>query len=167
MVGSAHPPRPLAKKLPQGEFFGAEGVGLPPLRCGYAGVPAAPDVFPRPLRAAAAFERLAALDRSHPPRPLAKKLPQGEFFGAEGVGFEPTVGFPTPVFKTGALDHSTTPPLGCAACAGICPRNARLSSKTLNPYTKAAGPAGWPGWPARSGRRCRQEAGRSNGMGPR
>ncbi len=29
---------------------------------------------------------------------------------AEGVGFEPTVGFPTPVFKTGAIDHSTTPP---------------------------------------------------------
>ena len=29
---------------------------------------------------------------------------------AEGVGFEPTVGYPTPVFKTGAFDHSATPP---------------------------------------------------------
>ena len=29
---------------------------------------------------------------------------------AEGVGFEPTVGCPTPVFKTGAIDHSATPP---------------------------------------------------------
>ena len=31
---------------------------------------------------------------------------------AEGVGFEPTVTFATPVFKTGALNHSTTLPLG-------------------------------------------------------
>ena len=29
---------------------------------------------------------------------------------AEGVGFEPTVSCPTPVFKTGAFDHSATPP---------------------------------------------------------
>lgn len=29
---------------------------------------------------------------------------------AEGVGFEPTVGFPTAVFKTAAINHSTTPP---------------------------------------------------------
>ena len=29
---------------------------------------------------------------------------------AEGVGFEPTVTFATPVFKTGAFDHSATPP---------------------------------------------------------
>ena len=29
---------------------------------------------------------------------------------AEGVGFEPTNGFPLPVFKTGALNHSATPP---------------------------------------------------------
>ena len=29
---------------------------------------------------------------------------------AEGVGFEPTVPFGTPVFKTGAFDHSATPP---------------------------------------------------------
>ena len=30
---------------------------------------------------------------------------------AEGVGFEPTEPFGSPVFKTGAIDHSTTPPL--------------------------------------------------------
>ena len=29
---------------------------------------------------------------------------------AEGVGFEPTVPFSTSVFKTDAIDHSTTPP---------------------------------------------------------
>ena len=29
---------------------------------------------------------------------------------ADGVGFEPTVGCPTPVFKTGAFDHSATHP---------------------------------------------------------
>lgn len=29
---------------------------------------------------------------------------------AEGVGFEPTVPCDTPVFKTGALNHSATPP---------------------------------------------------------
>ena len=34
---------------------------------------------------------------------------------AEGVGFEPTEPFGSPVFKTGAIDHSTTPPLRCAA----------------------------------------------------
>ena len=37
---------------------------------------------------------------------------------AEGVGFEPTEPFGSPVFKTGAIDHSTTPPLGCFACRG-------------------------------------------------
>jgi hypothetical protein len=30
---------------------------------------------------------------------------------AEGVGFEPTEPFGSPVFKTGAIDHSTTPPV--------------------------------------------------------
>jgi hypothetical protein len=29
---------------------------------------------------------------------------------AEGVGFEPTVGLPTAVFKTAAIVHSATPP---------------------------------------------------------
>ena len=30
---------------------------------------------------------------------------------AEGVGFEPTRAFALPVFKTGAINHSTTPPV--------------------------------------------------------
>ena len=37
----------------------------------------------------------------------------GEFIAdgmAEGVGFEPTVAFTTPVFKTGLFVHSSTPP---------------------------------------------------------
>ena len=32
---------------------------------------------------------------------------------AEGVGFEPTGPCGPPVFKTGAIDHSTTPPVLC------------------------------------------------------
>ena len=32
------------------------------------------------------------------------------FAESEGVGFEPTEPFGSPVFKTGAIDHSTTPP---------------------------------------------------------
>ena len=35
-------------------------------------------------------------------------------FVAEGVGFEPTVAFTTPVFKTGLFDHSSTPPENCS-----------------------------------------------------
>ena len=31
-------------------------------------------------------------------------------FRTEGVGFEPTMGFPIPVFKTGALVRSAIPP---------------------------------------------------------
>ncbi len=38
----------------------------------------------------------------------------------EGVGFEPTDPFGSPVFKTGAINHSTTPPYG-----SMIPRNAR------------------------------------------
>ena len=37
-----------------------------------------------------------------------------------GVGFEPTDPFGSPVFKTGAINHSTTPPYG-----SMIPRNAR------------------------------------------
>ncbi len=33
-----------------------------------------------------------------------------QFKLAEGVGFEPTRAFALPVFKTGAINHSTTPP---------------------------------------------------------
>ena len=32
------------------------------------------------------------------------------YFSAERVGFEPTVTFATPVFKTGSFDHSDTSP---------------------------------------------------------
>lgn len=32
---------------------------------------------------------------------------------AEGVGFEPTEACASPVFKTGAINHSTTPPFRC------------------------------------------------------
>ena len=33
---------------------------------------------------------------------------------AEGVGFEPTRACALPVFKTGAINHSTTPPNGAS-----------------------------------------------------
>ena len=36
-------------------------------------------------------------------------IPRGKPL-AEGEGFEPTVSYPTPVFKTGALSHSAIPP---------------------------------------------------------
>src|SRR3954466_15470727 len=39
---------------------------------------------------------------------------------AEGVGFEPTRACALPVFKTGAINHSTTPPV-CVDFAGIVP----------------------------------------------
>ena len=40
---------------------------------------------------------------------------------AEGVGFEPTVDYSTAVFKTAALNHSTTPP-GKSRALKDCPR---------------------------------------------
>ena len=49
---------------------------------------------------------------------------------AEGVGFEPTEAFTSPVFKTGAINHSTTPPgttLGLSHCF-MGPRNRLVSS---------------------------------------
>ena len=39
---------------------------------------------------------------------------------AEGVGFEPTRTFALPVFKTGAINRSTTPPIPVGAYSGIC-----------------------------------------------
>ena len=47
------------------------------------------------------------------------------------MGFEPTEPFGSPVFKTGAIDHSTTPPV-CAGAGGICLQGVGDSSKTLN-----------------------------------
>ena len=52
---------------------------------------------------------------------------------AEGVGFEPTEAFTSPVFKTGAINHSTTPPgttLGPSHC----------SMGPLNPLVSCARP---------------------------
>ena len=46
---------------------------------------------------------------------------------AEGVGFEPTVAFTTPVFKTGLFDHSSTPP-------GIMSGNTPEDKKMRNSY---------------------------------
>ena len=37
---------------------------------------------------------------------------------AERVGFEPTLGYPKPVFKTGAINHSTTSPGDVAFAEG-------------------------------------------------
>ena len=55
-----------------------------------------------PFRAKLKKERPRLGERSNPYR-------IGEIM-AEGVGFEPTVAFTTSVFKTGAFDHSATPP---------------------------------------------------------
>ena len=38
---------------------------------------------------------------------------------AERVGFEPTVTFATPVFKTGAFDHSATSPGSTRSMPGV------------------------------------------------
>ena len=40
----------------------------------------------------------------------ASRLRASRLKKAEGVGFEPTEAFTSPVFKTGAINHSTTPP---------------------------------------------------------
>jgi hypothetical protein len=49
-----------------------------------------------------------------------KSLTRGRL--AEGVGFEPTVSFPTSVFKTDAIDHSATPPIYQAGAFGLLTR---------------------------------------------
>ncbi len=48
--------------------------------------------------------------------PLHSKSWQPEV--VEGVGFEPTIPFGMPVFKTGAFNRSATPPDACASIAG-------------------------------------------------
>ena len=45
---------------------------------------------------------------------------------AEGVGFEPTFPFGIPVFKTGALSRSATPPVAVAVSETRSPSNPRL-----------------------------------------
>src|ERR1700730_11485894 len=42
---------------------------------------------------------------------------------AEGVGFEPTRACALPVFKTGAINHSTTPPRVLLASRELCHRS--------------------------------------------
>ena len=51
---------------------------------------------------------------------------------AEGVGFEPTRACALPVFKTGAINHSTTPPsiCDCEKCA-IAPRFGKVLSRLV------------------------------------
>jgi hypothetical protein len=44
------------------------------------------------------------------PRPIRAGASSGMSSLAEGVGFEPTVGKPTPVFKTGTFVRSVIPP---------------------------------------------------------
>ena len=49
------------------------------------------------------YESVTSSCHGYQPRPWRRL--------AEGVGFEPTVAFTTPVFKTGLFDHSSTPPM--------------------------------------------------------
>ncbi len=50
---------------------------------------------------------------------------------AEGQGFEPWVGYkPTPVFKTGALNHSATLPLRRKLYIGFSDQQYAMSKKT-------------------------------------
>lgn len=68
----------------------------------------------------------------------------------EGVGFEPTDGFPSLVFKTSALNHSATLPALWQTPReiqeGQPPRNcSRMETAEPTPF----GPGGWgrePGW---------------------
>src|SRR5690606_31183192 len=48
-----------------------------------------------------------------------RKHVEDEGVMAEGVGFEPTVSCPTPVFKTGALNRSATPPAMIASAISV------------------------------------------------
>ena len=53
---------------------------------------------------------------------------------AEEVGFEPTDGRPSPVFKTGAFSRSATPPQQCDAyypCPSPCKSPLRLFAHLL------------------------------------
>ena len=52
---------------------------------------------------------------------------------AEGVGFEPTDGHPSPVFKTGAFGHSATPPMARHHTGAPRPVNRWLAFAGLPP----------------------------------
>lgn len=69
---------------------------------------------------------------------------------AEGVGFEPTIGFPMPVFKTGAFDHSATPPqllvMRCAAFSlHANRRRATVKGQPVKRRQKSGKPLGYAG----------------------
>jgi membrane-associated phospholipid phosphatase len=49
---------------------------------------------------------------------------------AEGVGFEPTRAFALPVFKTGAINRSTTPPGWACWYSDISARISKMMRKT-------------------------------------
>ncbi len=52
---------------------------------------------------------------------------------AEGQGFEPWVGYkPTPVFKTGALNHSATLPLWRKLYIGFRIEQATINKKVVS-----------------------------------
>ena len=69
---------------------------------------------------------------------------------AEGVGFEPTLPFGKPVFKTGALSRSATPP------AGILYRFGRTGRHVMKTFLGCHWPADGRRSPARgTRRRCR------------
>ena len=57
---------------------------------------------------------------------------------AEGVGFEPTEPCGSPVFKTGAIDHSATPPQPPSRerYANLCP--SATASTSLKPINLAS-----------------------------
>jgi hypothetical protein len=51
---------------------------------------------------------------------------------AEGVGFEPTRPFGLPVFKTGAINHSTTPPAESARVTLALPKGSARPMQELD-----------------------------------
>jgi hypothetical protein len=74
------------------------------------------------------------------PQPEKQKAPhtarvRGLLNLAEGVGFEPTDGLPSPVFKTGAFSRSATPPCVRGAVATTAAarslREFRLKAKSV------------------------------------
>lgn len=60
----------------------------------------------------------------------------------EGVGFEPTESCDSPVFKTGAINHSTTPPGWTARRSRRKPRHAPMKDGA---YSRLGSPLQPPG----------------------
>ena len=63
------------------------------------------------------------------------------------MGFEPTEPFGSPVFKTGAIDHSTTPPVRCCgrgmhALQAIFKENPQMKERIFDTAAKIDGAAG-------------------------